>query len=104
MAFRSAISILHDCRILSRKFHPILKDNTGNRLLYTTSVMWNDKNTHYDPAYEKIDLSFCNTEDAFRAKTNLELLRGYLVFQLCSINYIVDNNKEAMINNSIIKA
>ena len=47
-----------------------------------------------DPAFKKVDLGFSNAEEAFRSKTNRELLRGYLVFQLCTVNYLVDHNKE----------
>ncbi|ESO00677.1 hypothetical protein HELRODRAFT_82857 [Helobdella robusta] len=49
-----------------------------------------------DPAIAKLDPSFNNPQEAFRSKTNFELIRGYLVFQLCSINYLVDNNKKVM--------
>lgn len=38
------------------------------------------------------DLTFDNTEEAFRSKTTLEVLRAYLVFTLCSSNYLVENN------------
>ena len=41
----------------------------------------------------KIDLSFEDSETAFKSKSNLQLLRGYLVFQLCSINFLVENQK-----------
>ena len=41
----------------------------------------------------KLDLTFEDSKTAFKAKKNLELLRGYLVFQLCSMNLLVDNQK-----------
>lgn len=41
----------------------------------------------------KLDLSFEDSKTAFRAKTNLDLLRGYIVFQLCSVRFLVDNQK-----------
>lgn len=41
--------------------------------------------------YKPLDLSFENSEIAFKSKTNLELLRGLIVFYLCSIKYVVDN-------------
>lgn|SRR6218665_3128812 len=47
-----------------------------------------------DPAYDKIDLSFENAAEAFRSKTNWELIRAYTVFQLCSVKYVVDHNKQ----------
>lgn len=41
----------------------------------------------------KPDLSFEDSETAFKSKSSLELLRGYLVFQLCSLNFLIDNQK-----------
>jgi len=62
----------------------------------TTGSGWPRKGPVYDPAFERIDLSFSNAREAYRSKKNTELLRGYLVFQLCSINYIVERNKQLM--------
>ena len=41
----------------------------------------------------KLDLTFEDSRTAFKSKSTLQLLRGYLVFQLCSLNFIVDNQK-----------
>lgn len=41
-----------------------------------------------------VDLSFNNAEEAYRSKGNFEIIRSLLVFNLCSINYLVDKNKE----------
>lgn len=41
---------------------------------------------------DPLDLSFNNAEAAFRSKTTLQVLRAYLVFTLCSSNYLVENN------------
>lgn len=41
---------------------------------------------------DPLDLSFDNAEAAFRSKTTLQVLRAYLVFTLCSSNYLVENN------------
>ena len=46
-----------------------------------------------DPCYETVDLSFENSSEAYKSKTNYELLRSLLVFNLCSIRPLVDNNK-----------
>lgn len=48
----------------------------------------------HDPAYDKLDLSFENAAEAYRSKTNLELVRAYAVFQLCSFKYVVEHNKQ----------
>ena len=50
-----------------------------------------------DPAFSSIDLSFENFEEAYKSKTNLELFRALLVFNVCTINPIVDNNKAVSI-------
>ena len=47
-----------------------------------------------DPAFEKIDLSFENAEVAFKSKSNYELFRSLLVFNLCSIPAVVSKNKQ----------
>jgi hypothetical protein len=41
----------------------------------------------------KLDLTFEDSKTAFKSKTTLELMRGLLVFQLCSINLLIDNQK-----------
>ena len=48
----------------------------------------------FDPAFKKLDQSFNNPKEAFLSKYNSELLRAYFVFQMCSINIVVDKNKE----------
>lgn len=50
--------------------------------------------TVYDEAREKIDTTFENAKAAYTSKTNFELLRGYTVFQLCSVKLFVGNNKQ----------
>ena len=44
------------------------------------------------PRRDPLDLSFNNAEAAFRSKTTWQVLRAYLVFTLCSSNYLVENN------------
>lgn len=43
-----------------------------------------------------VDLSFNNAEEAYRSKSNFELIRSLLVFNLCSIQFLVDKNKEIL--------
>lgn len=47
---------------------------------------------------DPLDLSFNNAEAAFRSKTTLQVLRAYLVFTLCSSNYLVENNMKVSIH------
>ena len=49
--------------------------------------------TTEEPLISKLDLTFEDNKTAFKSKSSMELLRGYLVFQLCSVNFIVQNQK-----------
>uniref|UniRef100_A0A3P8SX06 Proline dehydrogenase n=1 Tax=Amphiprion percula TaxID=161767 RepID=A0A3P8SX06_AMPPE len=44
----------------------------------------------------KIRIDFDNTQEAYRSKGNIELLRSLLVFKLCTIDVLVEKNKELM--------
>ena len=43
--------------------------------------------------HPNIDLTFSSCQEAYRSKTNLHLLRAWLVLKLCSWTFLVDNNK-----------
>ncbi|KAI5725325.1 hypothetical protein M8J77_023846 [Diaphorina citri] len=45
---------------------------------------------------DPLDLSFANPEAAFKSKTTWEVLRAYIVYQLCSSSFLVDNNMKLM--------
>jgi len=45
-------------------------------------------------AAKQVAIDFDNTEEAYKSKNNLELLRSLLVFKLCTIDVLVDKNKE----------
>lgn len=49
-----------------------------------------------DKDKDPLDLTFCDYRNAFKSKTNSELLRALLVFHLCSIQPLVDNNAKLM--------
>jgi len=44
-------------------------------------------------AVEELQLDFGNTQEAYRSKTFVELLRHYAVFKIFSYQLLVDNNK-----------
>ncbi|XP_071378447.1 proline dehydrogenase 1, mitochondrial isoform X3 [Centroberyx affinis] len=44
----------------------------------------------------KIAIDFDNTQEAYKSKDNIELLRSLLVFKLCTFDVLVDKNKELM--------
>lgn len=41
-----------------------------------------------------ISVDFNNTEEAYKSKDNVELLRSLLVFKLCTVDVLVEKNKE----------
>lgn len=51
------------------------------------------------PPRDELDLNFNSPRDAFKSKKTSELVRAYLVYQICSINWIVENND--MVSGSI---
>ena len=42
----------------------------------------------------RVEIDFENTKEAYRSKSNVELLRSLLVFKLCTFDILVDKNKE----------
>ncbi|XP_041972557.1 proline dehydrogenase 1, mitochondrial isoform X2 [Aricia agestis] len=48
------------------------------------------------PTRDELDLSFNSPKDAFKSKKTSELVRAYMVYQICSINWIVENNAMLM--------
>lgn len=44
------------------------------------------------PQKDQLDLSFQDARAAFQSKTTWEVVRGYLVYTLCTSRYLVDNN------------
>ncbi|PWA26898.1 hypothetical protein CCH79_00000892 [Gambusia affinis] len=49
-----------------------------------------------DVRLKRVHIDFDNTEDAYKSKNNIELLRSLLVFNLCTIDILVEKNKELM--------
>lgn len=41
-----------------------------------------------------VKVDFDNTQEAYRSKGNIELLRSLLVFRLCAVDVLVEKNKE----------
>lgn len=50
------------------------------------------------PKWDQLDTSFADPEATFKSKTTWEILRAYIVYQLCSSSYLVENNMQ-VINN-----
>lgn len=45
-------------------------------------------------ARDPLDVSFNNPIDAFKSKTTWELVRAYVVYVMCSSEYLVENNMQ----------
>jgi len=41
---------------------------------------------------DNLDLSFNDARQAYRSKSTWEILRAWVVFKLCSVDYLVENN------------
>lgn len=41
---------------------------------------------------DELDLNFNSPKDAFKSKKTSELVRAYFVYQICSVNWLVENN------------
>ncbi|CAI6349024.1 unnamed protein product [Macrosiphum euphorbiae] len=48
------------------------------------------------PKFDPLDTSFANPEATFKSKTTWEIFRAYIVYQLCSSSYLVENNMQLM--------
>lgn len=57
-----------------------------------------------DKNKDPLDLTFCDFRNAFKSKTNLELLRALLVFQLCSIKPLVENNEKVRVYSPLLES
>ena len=51
--------------------------------------------------HPRIDLSFENAEEAFRSKKTSELLRSLIVFNLCSLSFLVNNQGPVSTANNL---
>lgn len=49
------------------------------------------------PKWDPLDTSFADPEATFKSKTTWEIFRAYIVYQLCSSGYLVENNMQVNI-------
>lgn len=70
------------------------KDSTSKN---NTSSLEESKKREIERCYKNLgDLSFDNTQEAFKSKSNWELWRGLLVLKLCSYQTLVNQNVRLM--------
>lgn len=43
---------------------------------------------------DQLDLTFCDARQAYRSKSTWEILRAYIVFKLCAVETLVENNQK----------
>ena len=48
---------------------------------------------------DELDLSFNDARQAYRSKSTLEIMRAWVVFKLCSINALVENNEKVSVRH-----
>lgn len=88
------------CRCLSSLKTAPAPEPPNTQYYNTTGAVgatdWPRDGPVYDPSFEKLDLTFDNAKEAYLSKTNSELIRGYLVFQMCSLKLLVEHNKKIL--------
>ncbi|ETN58676.1 sluggish A [Anopheles darlingi] len=57
-----------------------------------TAAQQQDHDPSSPPARDPLDVSFNDPNAAFKSKTTFELIRAYLVYVLCSSEFLVENN------------
>lgn len=53
-----------------------------------------EKSTSFGSRRDPLDTGFDNPKAAFKSKTTWEVLRAYIVYTLCSSNYLVEHNMQ----------
>lgn len=66
----------------------VLKSSAASSTLVQNQAETIQKQQPKDP----LDISFEDAKAAFKSKTNLELIRAYVVYTLCSIESLVTHN------------
>jgi hypothetical protein len=57
-----------------------------------------DPKSDETPRKDPLDQTFTDCRAAFKSKTTWEILRAYIVYTLCSSNYLVENNMKVNYN------
>jgi hypothetical protein len=65
----------------------------------TVSALRKNKETDIHSEYPLLDTRFNQYQIAYRYRRSIELLRGYLVYRLFSINFLVNNQAKVKLLN-----
>lgn len=67
-------------------------DTRGYATTAATDIKKQQQQSAVPRQIDPLDLKFNDPIAAFKSKTTTELMRAYIVYQMCSIEYIVENN------------
>lgn len=70
--------------------------NKFSSIFFFNSSLKSTSASKREKVNEPLDLTFTDHVAAFKSKSTFEILRAYIVYQLCSINWLVDNNTKLM--------
>jgi len=70
--------------------------NCNQIALKATAVDIEKKADRVGSKRDPLDTGFADPKAAFKSKTTFEVIRAYIVYQLCSINYLVEHNMQLM--------
>lgn len=90
--------------LLSNSFCSLGKINTNRNVLKSTAagaIVQEGTSTVATSPKDPLDITFEDPKAAFKSKTNWELIRAYIVYTLCSFEYLVDNNMKVSRKRSI---
>jgi len=72
-------------------------DTRGYATVATTDIKKQQQQSAVPRQVDPLDLKFNDPIAAFKSKTTTELVRAYFVYQMCSIEYIVENNMKVSV-------
>jgi len=82
--------IHNDPKLIKTPTHPTSKHSVSSIAASPAAL------EEVEKCFNKLDLSFTNTKEAFKSKTNYELLRALIVLRLCSIDFLVQHNQRIL--------
>jgi hypothetical protein len=94
---RSSTSHVRSCRRLKLIRNPVSYQST----VTTIPVINESKKQEVHPPYPLLDMKFNEYQIAYRYRQNMELLRGYFVYQLFSFNFVVNNQDKVIFEKTI---